>query len=93
MADYNGNKILDGYVEISLQNLQGNPAANFLYFITFDGKVDYYLMRAIDIDCGSLTYRTWVTTNNPDFTGSEYTGIKCGSSPLSQIIIAAKWSV
>lgn len=93
MADFNGNTMLDGYINIAQQNLQGNPVANFIFFITYLSKTDYYLMRGIDVDCGSLTYRTWVVQDAPDLSGSEYTGVRCGSTPLSEIIIAAKWSV
>jgi hypothetical protein len=51
----------------------------------------YYLMRARDPDCGSLTYRYWVVTGSPDTTGSKYTGARCGSDPLVDIVIEVTW--
>ena len=52
---------------------------------------NYYAMRAIDPDCLTLTYVAWVVTGNPDTTGIQYAGPRCGISPLSDIIITAKW--
>lgn len=41
-----------------------------------------YVMMARDPDCGSPTYRTWVSYGLPDTTGALYTGTRCGVSPL-----------
>lgn len=53
----------------------------------------YYKMRAIDPDCGSLTYRTWVVTGEPDTTGALYSGTRCGANPLTNITIVDSWQV
>jgi phosphatidylethanolamine-binding protein (PEBP) family uncharacterized protein len=55
------------------------------------GPTTYYAMRAIDPDCPTLTYVSWVVENSPDITGSQYTGARCGASPLIDITITAKW--
>ena len=48
-----------------------------------------YKMQGVDPDCGILTYRTWVVIGAPDFTGSQYSGPRCGVSPLTNVIVAA----
>jgi hypothetical protein len=53
----------------------------------------YYRMRAIDPDCGSLTYRTWTVTGSPDYSAASYSDTKCGSNPLTNVIIAFSWTV
>lgn len=53
----------------------------------------YYAMRAIDPDCPTLTYVTWVVTGSPDATGAQYAGSRCGASPLTDITITAKWQI
>lgn len=55
------------------------------------GITTYYAMRAIDPDCGVLTYVAWVVTGSPDATGVQYTGPRCGATPLADITITAKW--
>lgn len=50
-----------------------------------------YVMVAKDPDCGTLTYRTWQTRDAPDFSGSQYTGTRCGSSSLTDVHVAAKF--
>lgn len=57
------------------------------------GAVNYYAMRAIDPDCPTLTYVTWVVQTSPDTTGAQYTGPRCGGSPLTDITITAKWQI
>ena len=57
------------------------------------GITTYYAMRAIDPDCPTLTYVTWVVTGSPDATGSQYAGSRCGASPLTDITITAKWQI
>lgn len=51
----------------------------------------YYAMRAIDPDCPTLTYVSWVVQDSPDITGSQYTGPRCGASTLQNITVSAKW--
>lgn len=53
----------------------------------------YYKMIARDPDCSSLTYVSWVVVNTPDATGANYTGTRCGSNPLVDIAIEAKWEI
>jgi hypothetical protein len=57
------------------------------------GITTYYAMRAIDPDCPTLTYVTWVVTGSPDATGAQYAGSRCGASPLTDITITAKWQI
>jgi hypothetical protein len=57
------------------------------------GITTYYAMRAIDPDCPTLTYVVWVVTGSPDATGAQYTGPRCGVSPLTDITITAKWQI
>lgn len=49
-----------------------------------------YYMRGRDADCGTLTYRYWSVSGSPDWTGSGYTGIKCGATPLADIVLLRK---
>ena len=51
----------------------------------------YYVMRGKDIDCVPVTYRVWTVLGAPDTTGSYYTGVKCGSSPLTDVTIVSKY--
>jgi len=51
----------------------------------------FYKMQAEDPDCMSLTYRTWVVVDDPDLTGAQYVGTRCGVSPLVNIVIADAW--
>lgn len=58
---------------------------------TLGASSRFYKMEATDPDCGSPTKRTWVVTDEPDLTGAKYTGSRCGSNPLTNIIIADYW--
>ncbi len=74
------------------------PSANQAHFSTKSGNlrsftVTYYKMRARDVDCGSLTYRTWVVSGVPDPTGALYAGARCGVTALADVIIAETWQV
>ena len=52
----------------------------------------YYQMRAVDPDCVlTLTYRSWIVTGSPDFTGAQYVGTRCGISPLTNIVVVDTW--
>ena len=76
----------------STMPLSGTRLADRNYTKQATVSVTYYLMRAIDPDCGTLTYRTWVVTSDPDTTGAQYTGTRCGSSALTDVTIVATWS-
>ncbi|HVI42066.1 MAG TPA: hypothetical protein VM577_15550 [Anaerovoracaceae bacterium] len=53
----------------------------------------YFMMRWLDVDCSpTITYRTWVVVDNPDPTGLQYGGTKCGATAITGAIIAATWS-
>lgn len=54
------------------------------------GSTTYYIMRAVDPDCQTSppTYRTWAVPGRPDYTGAYYTGPRCGSNPLTSVIVA-----
>lgn len=67
--------------------------SNSLCEVGAGGIVTYYFMRAIDPDCPTLTYVSWVVQDTPDLTGAQYVGARCGVSPLTDITIAAKWQV
>ena len=53
----------------------------------------YFAMRAVDVDAPTLTFRTWVVKGSPDTTGALYSGAKSGSNPLSNIQVAAQWTI
>lgn len=55
-------------------------------------SITYYLMRGRDVDCASLTYRSWVVTDSPDFSASQYSGTRCGVTALAEIIILETWT-
>lgn len=55
--------------------------------------ITYYMMRWLDVDCVTPTYRVWVVTDTPDPTGTEYVGTKCGGTAISGAVIAATWQV
>lgn len=70
-----------------------NVESDSLCEVGAGGAVNYYFMRAIDPDCPTLTYVSWVVQDQPDLTGAQYLGARCGASPLTDITIAAKWQV
>lgn len=55
------------------------------------GPTTFFLMRWLDVDCGLTTYRTWIVSNNPDPTGINYVGTKCGATPITNAVVAATW--
>ena len=77
-ADEN-TAFLDG----SYQTSTGSPTGVSL--------TTYYAMRAVDPDCPTLTYVSWVVQDNPDLTGSLYAGPRCGASPLTAITVVHSW--
>lgn len=89
------------YIINSLVSLIGCDSGNTLLPSTFiggvilpapaGGPVTYYLMRWIDPDCNFTTYRTWTITGTPDPTGIHYSGAKCGSTAISNAVVAATW--
>lgn len=52
--------------------------------------VIYYIMRARDPDCITPTYRTWTVVGTPDTDGSLYDGVRCGATPLTDIVVVKK---
>jgi Kelch motif len=44
-----------------------------------------FKMIGRDINSSPTQYRTWVVNEEPDFTGSQYSGLKSGDSPLIDI--------
>lgn len=44
-----------------------------------------FKMIGRDINASPVQYRTWVVAGEPDFTGSQYSGLKSGDSPLIDI--------
>jgi len=59
---------------------------------TGGGATIYYVMRGKDVDCGSVTYRTWTVSGSPDTTGSQYVGTKCGGSALTDIVVVLTYT-
>lgn len=55
-------------------------------------QTTFYIMRGKDVDCGTSppTMRTWTVTDTPDTTGEFYDGVKCGASPLADIVVVKK---
>lgn len=56
------------------------------------GPTVFMLMRWLDVDCGLTTYRTWIVQGSPDPNGVQYSGTKCGSTPISSAVVAATWN-
>lgn len=55
------------------------------------GNTIHYKMRARDPDCPGVVYRTWVVTGSPDFAAAQYVGVRCGVSPLTEIVVVDLW--
>ena len=67
--------------------------AGTLNFTSGTSVTTYFLMRGNDPDCVTQpTYRYWIVTGSPDPTGAQYTGARCGGSPLTNIIIESTWT-
>lgn len=95
MADLAGSLIIGS--DVVFDGSHDNFRAGFLVLAAAGAPArftTYYLMRGRDIDCSpSLVYRTWVVINEPDPTGSQYSGAKCGASSLRNIVVAASWTL
>jgi hypothetical protein len=50
-----------------------------------------FIMVGRDPDCGGVVYRTWQVTGAPDYLATQYTGARCGVSPLTNVIVAASF--
>lgn len=50
-------------------------------------SITMYTMRGRDVDCGSLTYRTWTVSSVPDYTGASYVGTRCGATAFADVVI------
>ena len=48
-----------------------------------------FIMVGRDLDCVGVVYRTWQTTGAPDYAATQYTGTRCGVTPLSNVTVAA----
>lgn len=68
------------------------PVPTFINVPNVYKPINYFVMRGLDVDCGTITYRTWTVPDHPDNTGALYTGPKCGASPLIDIILIGKYS-
>jgi len=82
-------------------NVQKDPNDRTSIDVTFNSVVStiepntsitYFVMRGKDTECVSVTYYTWVVTGSPDTDGSEYSGPKCGTDPLEDIIVLFKYT-
>ncbi len=51
----------------------------------------HFKMRARDPNCPGIVYRTWVVTGNPDFSATQYVGVRCGVLPLTEVIVIDLW--
>jgi hypothetical protein len=83
---------------------QGVSSGSYTHHTAYDGAVQilgapivspvpYYKMRGRDVDCGPITYRTWVVQDMPDPTETFYAGPRCGATPFADIVIAEQWQV
>jgi hypothetical protein len=55
------------------------------------GSQIHFKMRARDPDCPGVVNRTWVVTGSPDFAAAKYVGVRCGVSPLTEIVVIDLW--
>lgn len=79
MADYNARLLAPHTI------LAGAPASIPAQLVSGGGSpvgASLYLMIWSDPDCGSPTARYWYATFE-DTTGTEYTGPKCGATPIA----------
>lgn len=90
----NGDKDSDrpGFLDVSGIPVSGVRTADRNVSRPVVVTATYYLMRAVDPDAQTLTYRTWVVAGNPDTSGAQYTGTKSGNSALTNIVVMATWS-
>lgn len=52
----------------------------------------FFKMRGQDVDClPTLTYRTWVAANAPDYAALQYVGTRCGVTPFSNVVVTNSW--
>lgn len=84
---YNFQTILTSKEINSIASTQSIDYTEFSFPAPPPGTIIYYVMRGRDVDCGSVTYRTWTVTGSPDTTGSQYSGTKCGANPLEDIVV------
>lgn len=94
MTTYSANLHTAPIMGLGEQIIDGNPQINVTrQIIENPAATRFYLMRGKDIDCVSTTYRVWVVREIPDTDAIFFSGIKCGSSPLSDIVIASTWII
>lgn len=86
----------DGYFTFS-ELVMGGFEAEYWGCGSLNGGIStgtiYYKMIGLDIDCPTITYRTWVVLDSPDPFGTLYIGPKCGPNPLADIAIEATWFI
>lgn len=82
----------NGFVETVSVPTSGIRMADRSYVSPMILTSNYYLMRAVDPDAATLTYRTWIVTGSPDANGAQYTGVKSGNNALTNIVVMANWS-
>lgn len=89
MATRDGNTYVLGAMALALRDHPRDANASAQGFAA---TTRFYKMRGQDVDCGSLTYRTWIVTSMPDFTGALYTGTRCGATPLANVVVEVAWT-
>lgn len=93
MTTFPTEDFIDGYFDKLIdynQTLQPVPSESYVADkILSSGNeiITEYFMRGKDVDCGILTYRYWSSLNAPDPSAIQYSGTKCGASPLQDVII------
>jgi len=55
--------------------------------------VTYFVMRGLDPDCITVTYRFWTVSGSPDLSGASYSGPKCGVSSLTDIVVVHRYTI
>ena len=91
-SDFNFSALMSGYRDNIDYNTQTFTPQLGAFDITVPpSEFFYYEMRGTDIDCVTPTYRYWTVVNQPDVTGAQYLGSKCGVNPLSNICIIRRY--
>lgn len=73
----------DGYayeLGVVLESTTSHPILGHTLEINFPYVTTIFVMRAVDANCPTLTYRSWIVYDDPDFNVEKYNGNYCGAS-------------
>lgn len=77
--------------KIPLNKVINNLSATYYPNVTPASTTTYYFMRGQDLDClPTITYRYWTVTDVPDTSALQYSGTRCGVTPLAGVGWIAK---